>query len=92
MSLFDFRKLFAAATGEHLCAKCGALMEYEDDSEDVLVCPKCGHSVFTSKFAEDDEEDSYESVYNQPYDGEFDGPYTRDEDDYGEYYDPEYDE
>jgi hypothetical protein len=49
-------------TGNYFCSECAGLMEFEDDNEDILVCPKCGHSVELEAYGFDDPED-YNSLY-----------------------------
>ena len=37
-------------------------MEFEDDYEDTLVCPNCGHSIDLDRYGYEDDE-SYEKLY-----------------------------
>lgn len=51
-------------TGNYFCIECGELMEFEDANEDILVCPKCGHSVELDEYGFEDPED-YNTVYDE---------------------------
>ena len=39
---------------EYTCYECGAVMEMAD--EEVLVCPKCGHSVDIDDYTTEEED------------------------------------
>lgn len=45
MSIFNEEQIKAMFSREYICNECGNLMEFEDEWEDILVCPHCGHSV-----------------------------------------------
>ncbi len=45
MSIFNEKQRKAMTDGEYICSECGGLMEFEDEWEDTLVCPHCGHSI-----------------------------------------------
>lgn len=45
MSIFNEEQIKAMFSREYICHECGNLMEFEDEWEDILVCPHCGHSV-----------------------------------------------
>lgn len=45
MSFFNDAQRDGLLTGRYICSECGGLMEFEDEWEDTLVCPACGHSV-----------------------------------------------
>ena len=45
MSFFNDAQRDGLLTGRYICSECGELMEFEDEWEDTLVCPACGHSV-----------------------------------------------
>lgn len=62
MSFFNNAQRDALLTGRYICSECGALMEFEDEYEEVLICPECGHSVDLEHYGfENDEE--YEALY-----------------------------
>lgn len=62
MSFFNDAQKDAMITGRYICSECGALMIFEDEYEDVLICPECGHSVEFEHYGfENDEE--YEALY-----------------------------
>lgn len=62
MSIFNEEQIKAMFGREHVCRECGNLMEFEDEWEDTLICPHCGHSVELDRYGcEDDEE--YENLY-----------------------------
>lgn len=45
MSIFNEEQIKAMFSREYICHECGHLMEFEDEWEDTLVCPHCGHSI-----------------------------------------------
>lgn len=62
MSFFNDALVEGLLTGQYICGECGALMEFEDEYEDILICPECGHSVDLDHYGfENDEE--YEALY-----------------------------
>lgn len=69
---------------EYICSECESLMEFEDESEDGLVCPACGHSVDLEHYGFENDED-YNAQY--PTKEEVVGYEDDDEDDTGETYD-----
>lgn len=91
MSFFNDVQLEALRSGKYYCRECGALMEWEDEWEDVLVCPKCGFSEDSDHYGMSDDE--YDSLYPTKeevcgYDDEED-----EDDEYnGEYYEEVYGE
>lgn len=42
--------------------ECGHLMEFEDEWEDTLVCPHCGHSIDLDDYGREGNEE-YENLY-----------------------------
>lgn len=62
MSQFNDIQKEALLTGRYICSKCGAVMEFEDEWEDILVCLKCGHSVELERYGMEDDED-YDALY-----------------------------
>ncbi len=67
------------------CSQCGAKMFFEDEYEETLICPKCGHEVPLERYGIENDED-YDSLY--PTMDEIRG----DEEDCGESYDEVCDE
>ena len=62
MSMFNEKWIEAMLTGNYICSKCGAKMEFEDEWEEVLICPNCGYDMDADKYGfESDEE--YEAFY-----------------------------
>lgn len=60
MSYFNDKLVEGLFTGNYICNECGSKMEFEDEEvRDVLVCPKCGHSVDLDRYGSEDEEDIY---------------------------------
>lgn len=52
----------ALLTGNYICSQCGNIMIFEDEYGDVLICPKCGHSIDYERYGfENDEE--YDALY-----------------------------
>lgn len=62
MSFFNDAQRDALLTGRYICSKCGALMEFEDEWEEVLICPECGHSVDLEHYGFENDE-AYEALY-----------------------------
>ena len=62
MEFFNDKSIDALLSGRYICSQCGAVMEFEDESEDVLVCLKCGHSVESERYGFEDDED-YDALY-----------------------------
>lgn len=61
-SFFNKKAIEALLTGKYICSQCGAEMEFEDEWEDVLICPCCGNSIDSECYGfESDEE--YEALY-----------------------------
>ena len=63
---------------EYTCVECGATMEKAD--EEVLICPKCQHSVDIEDYGYEDEYDDYFSsiqvdIEKPEYCGICDGPW-----------------
>ena len=92
MSMFNEKQIEAMSGGDYICSECGAKMEFEDEWEDVLICPKCGYETDIDHYGfESDEE--YEALYPTKeevlgYDEEDDG----DEEEITEAYDDVYGE
>lgn len=81
MGFFNDKQVEAFETGRYICSECGAVMEFEDKWEDVLICPECGHSIDSDRYGcESDEE--YEALY--PTEEEVLG-YNEDEDESDDY-------
>lgn len=61
-SFFNKKAIEALLTGKYICSQCGAEMEFEDEWEDVLICPCCGNSIDSERYGfESDEE--YDALY-----------------------------
>lgn len=73
----------AFSSRDYICSKCGAIMEFEDEWEDTLVCPECGHDVDIERYGLENDED-YDALYPPMEPDEEDG---KDEDYTGEVYD-----
>jgi len=50
MGFFNDKQVEAFETGRYICSECGAVMEFEDKWEDVLICPECGHSIDSDRY------------------------------------------
>ncbi len=87
MSFFNLDRILAMFTNQYHCSKCGALMEWEDEHEEVLICTNCGNEETSDHYGFTDEE--YESLY--PTREEVLG-YEDDEEDDDEYNGETYDE
>lgn len=62
MSFFNDKLVKAMFSREYICHECEKLMEFEDEGEDILVCPHCGHSVELDDYGREGDED-YENLY-----------------------------
>ncbi len=62
MNLLNNAQIEALLTGRYICSECGELMEFEDEWEDTLVCPHCGHSVDLEHYGFEKDED-YDALY-----------------------------
>lgn len=63
MSFFNDAMVDALLSGEYICSECGAKMEFEDEKwRDILVCPKCGHSVDLDRYGFENDED-YDALF-----------------------------
>lgn len=62
MSFFNAAQIEAFKTGIYICPECGGIMEWEDEWEDTLVCPKCGHSMDSDHYGFASEEE-YNAMY-----------------------------
>lgn len=87
MGFFNDTVVKALKSGEYICSRCGALMEFEDEEwKDTLICPKCGHEIDYDRYGFEDD-DEYNALY--PTKEEVLGYYDEDDDeeDTGETYD-----
>lgn len=62
MSIFNRAQILAMLTGHYYCSECAELMEFENENEDTLICPHCGHSVDLDHYGFENEEE-YEALY-----------------------------
>lgn len=62
MSIFNKKQIEAMVSGDYICSECGAKMEFEDEWEDTLVCPNCGHDIDLEHYGFENEEE-YEALY-----------------------------
>lgn len=62
MGFFNDILAEALLSGRYICSKCGANMEFEDEWEDILICPECGHSVELEEYGFENDED-YNALY-----------------------------
>lgn len=62
MGFYNDKLVEGLLTGNYICSECGGVMEFEDSNEDILVCPKCGHSVELEEYGFESPED-YENLY-----------------------------
>lgn len=61
MSFFNNTQIKEMYTNEYPCPKCRALMKFEDEFGDTLVCPNCGYDEDYEHRGFTDEE--YENLY-----------------------------
>ena len=57
MGFFNDLLSDALKSGRYTCSQCGARMEFEDENEDILICPSCGHSVDLDDYGSEDDFD-----------------------------------
>lgn len=90
MGFLNDKQLDALLSGMYICRKCGGKMEFEDEWEDTLVCPKCGASIDSDMYGIESEEE-YEALYPTEEEilGYSEEEYEDDEEDTGEYYEEE---
>ncbi len=62
MGFFNKEQVKAFETGIYICSECGAQMKFEDEYEDVLICPQCGHSEDIDHYGFKDDND-YDALY-----------------------------
>lgn len=61
MSFFNDEQRRAILTGNYWCPECFERMEWENDNEDVLICPNCGLVMDSERYGMTDEE--YDDLY-----------------------------
>lgn len=84
MGFFNDKQIEAMFGGGYFCSECGSKMEFEDEWEDILICPKCGHSIDSDHYGFENEED-YDALFptkeevlgieEDPYDEDANEPY-----------------
>lgn len=62
MGFFNDAQIDGLLTGRYICNECGEFMEFEDEWEDTLVCPTCGHSVDLEHYGMENDEE-YDALY-----------------------------
>ncbi len=63
MGFFNDELSKALRTGNYICSECGGKMIFENEAtEDVLICPACGHSVDLEFYGIENEE-AYDALY-----------------------------
>ena len=62
MGFYNDKLAEALFSHNYICHECGEQMEFEDEWEEVLVCPKCGHSVDLEEYGFEGT-DEYEKLY-----------------------------
>lgn len=61
-NFFTEKVIEALLSGKYICSECGAEMEFEDEWEDVLICPECGHSIDSERYGFENDED-YDELF-----------------------------
>lgn len=61
MTFFNDKLKTAFRTGQYICDKCGAVMEFEDEFTETLICLECGNEVDFDHYGFSDEE--YDELY-----------------------------
>lgn len=62
MSFFNDAQKDALLTGRYICRECGALMKFEDEYEDVLICSECGYSEDSDRYGFENDE-AFDATY-----------------------------
>lgn len=65
MSIFNEKQIKAMTSGRYICSECGSVMEFEDEWEDTLVCPHCGHSIDLDEYGCEGDEKIRKRIPNQ---------------------------
>ena len=60
--MFNEKQIEAMFGGDYICSECGEKMEFEDQWEETLVCPACGHDVAIERYGMERDEE-YEVQY-----------------------------
>lgn len=68
MSYFTDKLIDGLLGGNYICDECGSKMEFEDSTEDTLVCPNCGYSTDLDEYGQDDDSDDYSQEVIYPED------------------------
>lgn len=62
MSIINDRLAAALFGGGYYCRECNGRMQFEDDSQDYLVCTECGYIIPYERYGIE-EDDEYEAAY-----------------------------
>lgn len=62
MKILNDKLVEALRTGKYYCPECGALMEFYDEQEDLLICTNCSKDVPLDMYGFDSLED-YEKCF-----------------------------
>lgn len=91
MGFFNKKRLEAMNGRGYFCSQCGTKMFFENEFEDTLICPNCGHEIPTERYGMEDDED-YDALY--PTAEEVLGVNEDEDDDneFGETYEEEFNE
>lgn len=79
MIFFNDAQRDGLLTGRYICSECGGLMEFEDEWEDTLVCPACGHSVDLEHYGMENDEEYLKTMYVTIEEDEFAEKYAETE-------------
>ena len=63
MSIFNKKQIEAMFGGDYICSQCNAKMEFEDEWEETLICPKCGYEEDPDHYGFENEDEIYEALY-----------------------------
>lgn len=62
MSIFNEKQIKAMMDGKYICSECGKLLEFENEWEDILICPHCGNSLDLDEYGCEGDE-KFENLY-----------------------------
>lgn len=63
MSIFNNKQILAMFTHTWICPDCGAEMYFEDENEDVLICPNCLLTMGLDRYGFDSDEEYRSTMY-----------------------------
>lgn len=91
MGFFSDKHIIAMRTGIYPCDKCDGTMVFEDESEETLICTKCGYEVYIDDYGFTEEELENRYPTREEVTGEYEDDFDEDNP-WGDTYDEVYNE